>query len=110
MSSPLHHLAATQDDNLVAVTNRAEAMSDDQASTAAAAKVVVDQFFRLRIKSAGRFVEDHNAWAASQRARDLQPLTLSAAKIPPAFLDPGIVSAVALDNIVVDSGVFCGLN
>jgi hypothetical protein len=106
----LHDLTTVQDDNFIAVTNGAEAMGDDQASAAAAAKVVIDQFFGLRVKRAGCLIEDNNAWPANQRACDFQPLPLSAAKIPTAFLNPGIVAAVAFDNVVMNGGVFCSLH
>ena len=62
--SALHDSPALQDDDLVAISNGAESMGNDQASASAAAKVVVDQLLRLRIESAGGFIEDQNAWSA----------------------------------------------
>lgn len=86
MSAPLHHSSAIQDDDFVAISDCAETMGDDQASASAAAKIVIDQLFRMRIQRAGSFVKNQDSRLARQGACDFQPLPLSAAKISAALL------------------------
>ncbi len=61
MSSALHDSPALQNDNLIAISNGAEAMRDDETRTSAAAKTVVDHLLGSRVKGTGCFVEDQDA-------------------------------------------------
>ena len=79
--------ALLEDDDLVAVADRREAVRDDQAGAAAGADVLVDRLLDQRVEGARRLVHDQDRRVAGERAGDLEPLALAAA--PVASRPPG---------------------
>src|SRR5262245_36778362 len=87
MRALLHDPAALHDHDPVAISDGAEAVGDDQACASAPSQALHHLGLGLRVEGACRLIENEQAGAAGERARELQPLSLAAAEIPAAFLD-----------------------
>ena len=77
MGSPFDDPALLQHHDLVAVPDRAQPVSNDDAGAAAPPQIVVDDLFGDRIERAGRLVENDDGWIGNKRPRDLDSLTLT---------------------------------
>ena len=96
-------LALIHDQDLVAVGQRGEPVRDDDHRPPAGdtQEIGTDDRLALRIQGAGRFIEDEDARIVDQRARDRQPLLLTAREVGRSFLDIGIVAVRhPLDELV----------
>ncbi len=64
----LNDVAATQDDDLVAIADRGQPVGDDQAGAASPTQIVIDDALGPRVQRARGLIEDHQAGVA-RRAR-----------------------------------------
>ena len=77
VGAALHDLAALHDDDLVGITDGAQAVRDDDARAAATAQAFIDMLLGGRIQGAGGLVEDQDGRLPDQRPGDLETLALS---------------------------------
>ena len=87
MGSTLHDVAAFEDDDLVCVPDRAEAVRDDETAASATPEVLVDPLLGLGIERARRLVQHEERRLAHEGARDLESLPLTAAEVHAPFED-----------------------
>ena len=105
MGAALDDVAAFQDEDLVGIAHRRQAMRDDEARHAAPAQVRLDQRLGGRVEGARRFIEDEQHGIAHQRPRDLEALALPAAQVARAFLQRRIEAADALEDLFLEGGI-----
>src|SRR5262249_14387268 len=98
-------LALLQYDDLVAITNGAQAVRDDDAGASATPQIVVDLLFNDRIECSRRLVEHDQRRIANQRPRNLDSLPLAAAEVRAALVHIAIVISRARVNLIVDRGI-----
>src|SRR5436190_8751747 len=89
----LHHLARLHHHDLIAIADRAEPVRHDEAGAPAPAQMRVDMLLCGRIECARRFIEHEEGWPSDQGARDLQPLSLSAAVVRSRFGHQALIAA-----------------
>src|SRR5689334_4394411 len=83
MRAALHDLAPFQDDDLITIADRAQAVRDDQTGTATPPEVVVDDLLGDGIEGAGCLVENQKCRVGCQRTGNFQTLALPAAQVAP---------------------------
>ncbi len=110
MGAALHHFSCIKHNNFVTVTNGTEAVGNDDAGTASAAKVFVYRRFRNRIKSRSCLIHDKDAGIGGQSTGNFQTLPLSAAEILSALNDFCIVAFRAGNDNVMDTSILCRLH
>src|SRR5262245_59304635 len=93
MRAALGDLPTVEDDDLVAVADRAQAVGDDDARAAAATDAGVDRGFGGAVERARGFVEDEDARVVDEAAGDLEPLPLTAAEIRARLGDQPVIAA-----------------
>ncbi len=93
VGAAFHDAALVEDDDLVAVTDRRQAVGDDQAGAAAPAEVGVDLCFGHGVERARRLVEHDQARVRGQGARQLEALALAAGQVATAFAHDGLEAA-----------------
>src|SRR5260370_10620417 len=101
MRAALHDLAFREYDDFIAIANRTQTMSHDQARASSPVKVIYDNLFRLRIKRACRFIQNKKFGIRNQGARDFEALALSAAEVAPTLLNHIFVAAGTNVDFVV---------
>lgn len=106
VSTPLNDFARREHNDLVAITNGAEPVGNDDARAAPPAKVVIEAVFRQRIEGTRRFVKDKDARIDSKRSRNLESLPLASTKVSASFFDPIVEPAQARRDVIVNHGVF----
>ena len=94
-------LAALEHQDGVGFDQRRQPMRDhdDRAPRRDATNIFVDDRLAVRVQRAGRFVEDQDARIDDQRARDGEPLLLSAREVGRTLVNVSLVTArQALDE------------
>jgi hypothetical protein len=104
MPAPLNWDAAFQDDDLVAVADRAEPVGDNHQRGPARLDVLHDRRFCRGVERARRFVHNYDARFGRDSSSDFEPLALAAGKVASAFLHNAVVVAGADGNHLMD---FC---
>jgi hypothetical protein len=110
MSSSLDNLPPFQNDDLVAVSDSAEAMRHYQTSTTPTPNVVVDNLLGTGIQCAGGLIHNQDAGIRNESARYFEPLPLSATEVSPAFLNHIVVAAISAGDVFVNAWIFGGLD
>jgi hypothetical protein len=87
MGTPLYNLSSVEDNNLITITNGAQAMCNDDAGATPPSDIIINNFFRMGIQSAGSFIKDQDGGIVYQCSGDFQPLTLSTAKIVSSLIN-----------------------
>src|SRR5262249_39125658 len=85
MRAALNHLSRIENDDLVAIADRAESMRNDYAGTLTSTNVTVDIALGLRIKRTRRFIENENRRITGECPRNLETLALSTAQVARIF-------------------------
>ena len=95
---------SSQDDDLTRVAHGAHAMRRDhrRAPGERAAQPAQDLRLRVRVHGGERVVEQHDARPARERARQREPLLLSAGQVDPALAEHGAVSVRELAHRLVE--------
>ncbi len=83
MRAALDDGAVIQNDDLIAIPDRAQAVRDYQAGAAPPAQVVVNRRLGPGVQGAGRLVENQNRRGPDERSGYFQALPLAPAEIPP---------------------------
>src|SRR5437763_1960753 len=109
MRTSFDDLTILQDNDLVAIADRAEAMGHEKASTAAQSNPLGDARFGFGIESACGLIEDEDSRADHEGAGDLQALPLSTAEVRSTFQKPAVQSPRQSEHRLKDRGVVAGL-
>jgi hypothetical protein len=90
MGAALGDTAAVEDDDLVGMDDRRQAVRNDDggATTLDRLERAEDRRLGAAVQGAGRLVEDQDRRVLEQRARDRDPLFLAARQFQPALADP----------------------
>jgi hypothetical protein len=103
MGPTLNDPSVSHHDDFVAVPDGAQPVRDDDASTASAAKIIIDGFFNTGIERGGGLIEDDDRRISGKRTGDLDPLTLATAEIPAVLRDMAIVVSGTDRNLLLGS-------
>src|SRR4051794_909106 len=104
----LDDLAVVENEDLVAVADRADAVRRDDARAAAAREIRQDRLLGQRVEGARGLVEDQERGVADQRPGDLEPLALAAAQVTSPLLQDAVQSLGQREDLVEDRGVATG--
>ncbi len=85
MSAALYDFTLFENDDFVTVSNRAQAVGDDNTRTAAPPDVFDHVVFSLGVQGARRLIHNKDRWIVSKRPCDLESLSLAATHINRAF-------------------------
>src|SRR4051812_9953415 len=91
------------DDDQVGMSDRAEAVRDDECRSAfeQLGEGLLDQLLALGVEAAGGFVEDEDLWVGEDRAGDAETLALAAGELKAALTDERVVPVgETLDELV----------
>ena len=102
MRAPLHNGSLIQHNDLVAVPDGAQPVRDNDACNSPRVHALDHLVLGLRVQRARRLVHDADGRILAQRPRDLEPLPLSAAQVPPAVQQPVPESAFSHHDVVID--------
>ena len=105
MSTAFRDGPVIENENLVGIPNRTQPVGDDQTRAAAAAQGLIDEILGHRVERARCFVEHDERRIAHQRARDLQPLSLTAAEVNAALRHCSLVALRPTGDVGVNAGV-----
>ena len=105
MRAALNDATAFKHDDFVAIAYRAQAVGDDDAAAAAAPQVVVDGFFRDRIKCSRRFIQDKDRGIANQSSGDFDALTLTTAEVRAALVYVAVIIARSRRKVLMNQRV-----
>src|SRR5436305_981310 len=106
MLSPFNNLPSLEHEDLFAVPNRAEAVGNDEAGTAASPHRVIDHQLSSGIERSGGFVQHQDPRINRKSSGDFQPLPLASAEVPSRLFNPVFVAATPRCDLVVNCSIF----